>query len=381
MKFFCTQKNLNQGLAVCEKVVAKSFTLPILQNILLTSEKNKRHVKLSSTDLEVGIEVIIPAKIEEEGKVTTPAKLFSGFVGNLPEEKIEFSEKNNQILIHCGSYRATIKGESAKEFPLIPQLQEVDSIFLKTADFIQGLSSVINSVSPLDIKPEISGIFVQFNEEEVYFTGTDSFRLSEKIINQTKKNKHIRKVIIPRKTCDLFVRIFSERFAGEDANETLNIKIGDNQILIQNTPGDNLVPKIQIVSRVIDGEYPNYEQIIPTNFLTSVEVSRDELAQHIKTASLFSSKINDITFKVSPKKQEINILSKDQDFGSHSSTLKCKAEGEEKETIFNFMYLLDGLNSISSPQISIKLTQGTSPALISSTEDNNFKYILMPIKT
>jgi len=375
MKFICTQQNLNKGLMICEKIISKNFTLPILQNILLNCEKNKRYIKLSSTDLEVGIEVIIPAKIEEEGSITVPAKLFNSFIKNLPQENIEVTEKNKLVSVQCKNYKSSIKGESSKEFPLIPKIENDENMIpIKSNDFFQGLSFVLNSVSILDIKPEISGAYIQFNENNITFTGTDSFRLSEKKIALNEKNKYTDKIIIPKKTGDVFLRIF------QDTNEPLNIQLTDNQIFIQNAPSDTLIPKIKIVSRTVEGEYPNYEHIIPSSFLTTIKISKKDLIQHIRTAGLFSSKINDVTFKINPKKQEVNIVAKDQDSGDHFSAIPCEIEGEELEVIFNFTYLLDGLGYINSPEVEIKLNQETTPVLISSDIDKSFKYVLMPIK-
>jgi len=372
MKLIVTQKNLNKGLLISEKVVGKNLTLPILQNILLTCEKSKGYAKLSSTDLEVGVEILIPAKIEEEGNVTVPAKIFSEFVRNLPEEKVEIEYKNNQLFIKCGSFSSSIKTESSKEFPIIPNIEEENVISIKTSDFLEGLSAVIGSVSTLDIKPEISGIFVQFKKNDIYFVGTDSFRLSEKVI--TTNNENVAKVIVPRKTSDIIIKIF------EDLDDQLKIQINSNQITVKNNPKENPTLKVKLVSRVIDGDYPNYEQIVPSNFTTLLEVNKDSLIKHVKAASIFSSKINDVTLKINSKKQEVNILSKDQEFGSQSSLMPSKVEGDDMEITFNFVYLLDGLNSLSSPKVSIKLNKDNTPALISSLDDKDFKYVLMPIK-
>lgn len=372
MKLIITQKHLNKGLSICEKIIGKNLTLPILQNILLTCEKNKGYLKMSATDLEVGIEILIPAKVEDEGTLTVPSKIFSDFVRNLPDEKVEIENKNNQLFITCENFKSSIKTESSKEFPIIPNITENNNINIKTSDFLNGLSSVIGAVSTLDIKPEISGIYMQFNKDSIYFVGTDSFRLSEKKIYLV--NDFTEKVILPRKTSDIILKIF------ENIDDQLKIEFNDNQIVIFNDLKEAPGLKIRMISRIIDGDYPNYEQIIPTDFSTSLNVKKDILIKHIKAASIFSSKINDVILKVDPKKQELSVLSSDQEFGNHSSIVSGKIDGEEMEIIFNFIYLLDGLNSVSSPDISIKLNKDNTPALISSDQDKSFKYILMPIK-
>ena len=152
MQFTCTQQNLTYGLNIVEKIIGKNFSLPILQNILISCEKNKGYIKLSSTDLEMGIEVNIPAKIEEEGSVAVPAKLINNFIRTLPDEKISFLEKNKKINIQCGNYKSNIKGQDPKEFPIIPQNNAEESFNIKSDSFISGLTPVISSVSLLDIK-------------------------------------------------------------------------------------------------------------------------------------------------------------------------------------------------------------------------------------
>lgn len=375
MKFICTQQNLAQGLSLAEKIIGRNFSLPILQNILVSCEKKTGRMKLSSTDLEMGIEVVVPAKIEEEGSITVPAKLFSSLVRNLPDEKIEASSKGNAISIRCKNYKSNIKGESADNFPLIPCASvEEPEIIIKSEGFFSGLMSVLGSVSTLDIKPEITGVYVQLNEDEMCFVATDSFRLSERKVPFEKKNTYLQKVIIPHKTCDAIIRVF------EKSGPTLHVQISDNQIFIRNDPKEGAALQVRLVSRVIDGEYPNYEQIIPESFSTSVECARDEIIRHIRSAGLFSSKINEVVFRVNAPEGEVEVSSNDKEHGDYHSTLSCKGRGKEVRTVCNFTYILDGLQNISSPTVSFNLNEDSTPVLISGTEDSSFRYLLMPIK-
>jgi DNA polymerase-3 subunit beta len=366
MKFISTQQNLTQGLSIAEKIIGRNFSLPILQDVLITSDKNKNLIKISSTDLEMGLEIIIPAKITEEGQAAAPAKLLSEFIRNLPNENVEFSEKNKKISIICKNYKANIKGDDPKQFPLIPIKQNTKSVAeIKKDDFLKGISSVINSVSILDIKPEISGVFVCFRKKSICFVATDSFRLSEKTVNIDGAQEM--NVIIPKKTSDTIIKIFN------DTNDTISIEVSNNQIIVKDT-------KVTFVSRVIDGEYPNYEQIIPNKFATQIKLSKTDLMQHIKTASLFSNKIKEVVFQINPEKQSIEILSTDEQFGDHHSTLACEAQGAEQRLVFNYQYLLEGMQNIISDNIQIKLNEPTTPVLIIGEENDGFRYVVMPIK-
>jgi DNA polymerase-3 subunit beta len=208
---------------------------------------------------------------------------------------------------------------------------------------------------------------VCFKKKNIYFAATDSFRLSEKIINTEKTYE--KKAIIPRKTSDAITRIFQN----PDLNNTVSIQVNNNQILIKNST-------VTFVSRIIEGDYPNYEQIIPNKFTTEINTLKEELVQHIKTAGLFSNKINEITLEANPKKQSIEISSQDQERGDHYSSIPCEVEGIAVRAIFNYQYLLEGIQNISSGGIKIKLNEPTNPVLITSEENDGLRYVVMPIK-
>jgi len=366
MKFTSTQQNLTWGLSISEKILSRNFSLPIIQDVLISAEKNKGFIKISSTDLEIGVEVVIPAKIDEEGAVAAPAKLLSEFIRNLPNENVEFLEKNKKISILCKDYKANIKGDDPKEFPVIPTKQNTQEFLeVKIKDFLKGITCVINSVSMLDVKPEISGVFVCFKKKNIYFVATDSFRLSEKIINTEKTYEN--KAIIPKKTSDAIIRTF------QNIEGALSIQVNNNQIIIK-------TDKITFVSRVIEGDYPSYEQIIPSKFTTEITILKDELVQHIKTAGLFSNKVSEVTLGANPKKQNIEILSQNQERGDHYSSIPCEVQGIGVKAIFNYHYILEGIQGISSENIKIKLNEPTTPVLIMSEEDGGFRYVVMPIK-
>lgn len=372
MKFICTQSNLANGVSIVEKVVGKNFTLPILQNILIECKKNSAGVQLTATDLEVGITVTIPGKIEEEGTSTVPARLFANTVRNLPQEKVKVSEKKKEVTLTCRNYTSTLKGESANDFPLLPRLVTEKPIRTKSTELIHGISSVIHSVSYLDMKPEIAGIYTQFSDGEICFTATDSFRLAEKKVSSLT-NKGMCKIIIPRKTGELLMRIF------QNFDQVLTWYMSANQLSVTNTTENPDELAVRLVSRVIDGDYPDYEKIIPQSFTTRVEVSREELIQHIKTASLFSSKVNDITLRITPT-QQVEVTAEGNDAGHHRSTVSCSGEGKTHTLSFNYLYLLDGLSTFPSATVTLNVNEGTMPVLISAASLPDFRYIIMPIK-
>lgn len=375
MKFISTQQKLNQGLLITEKIIAKNLTLPILQNTLVSCSKKTGIVTLCSTDLEMGVEVAIIAKIEEEGSITAPTKLLSAFVKSLPNDNLEITEKNKTVVIQCAGYKSNIKTETANEFPIIPNPQNVEGIKVGVAGFVLGISSVISSASVLDIKPEIAGVYVQINENEMCFTATDSFRLAEKRVGIENKTPYIKKFILPKKVCDTLLRIL------QDLQGDMQIALHNNQIIMKTFPEDSFGAQIRFVGRIIDGEYPDYEQIIPSSFTTTAEIAKDEFIRRVRAASLFSNKINEVTLCLNGKKQQLEIFSNDPEYGDHLSVIPCKIKGNEEKVSFNYTYLLDGLANIRSHNILVKLNNTTSPVLIQPQENEGLKYVIMPIKT
>lgn len=374
MKCICTQQNLLRGILIAEKIIARNATLPILQNILLTSEQKGSNIKLASTDLEIGVEITIPAKIEEEGSIAVPGRILSGLLRNLPGEKVEISEKSSSMSIRCANYTSNIKGESANDFPLIPAGSGKEELPIRSAELLAGISSVLYSCSALDIKPEISGVYLSVKNDGICFAATDSFRLAEKRIPYALRESRPRTAILPRKTCDAILKIF------EGFDYPLMLEIQDNQIIMKNIPEDPITPSVRLVSRLIDGEYPQYEQIIPTSFLTEAEISRDEFIQHIKNASLFSNKINEIAVRLDEAKQRIEISSQDSVSGDFSSFIPCTIRGKERKLVFNFQYVLDGIQHMKSSHIFMKCNEEMTPALFMPSDADGFRYVVMPIK-
>jgi DNA polymerase-3 subunit beta len=370
MKIICLQENLKNGLNIVQSITGKNLTLPILNNILLSIDQ--KQLKLSTTNLEMAITSHISCKIEKEGSITIPAKLLVNFINNLPNKKIEISVKNNIANLKCDNYKSIIKGLDAKDFPIIPKIKSEPILEVDSFEFKNALEQVINFVSISDIRPEISGILFDFsNEKRIKFVATDSFRLGEKMLNiksiKTKKDD-IKSIIIPYKTVQELIRIISNQ-----ENNTLKISIENNQILFS-------LPETQIVSRLIEGNYPNYQQLISKQFDTTAIVKKEELIKAVKIGSFFSSKINDIRFKVNCKKSLIEVFSQDIELGENSSEIGGEIKGKDLEIIFNHKYLLDGLNNINAEKIIIGFNGEISPGIIKSEGMEDFTYIIMPIK-
>lgn len=369
MEITILQENINKGINIVQNIIGKNLTLPILNNILLTVE-NKR-LKLTATDLEMAIDYWTPCKINKEGKITIPAKLFSEFINNLPNKKIDIKSKNNLVEIKCDNFKSIIKSIEPKEFPIIPKVKGESVTKIEAGKLREALNQVVNFISISDIRPEISGTLVNFNSKEIKFVATDSFRLGEKkiIIKENKKKVKKAEVIIPLRTVQELIRILSEI----KKEELVEIFIEQNQILFK-------ALDVQLISRLIEGKYPNYEQLISKQFETNLILNRSEFLKNVKITSLFSSKINDLRIKVIPKKSLVEIFAQDIEIGENTSKLEGEIKGKEIEIIFNHKYLLDGLNNINTNKVMIGLNGDSSPGVIKPVGDVSFIYVIMPIK-
>ncbi|MFH1656277.1 MAG: DNA polymerase III subunit beta [Candidatus Nealsonbacteria bacterium] len=374
MKLEILQEKLKNGLSIVEKISSKSLSLPILNNILISTEKN--FLNLSATDLEIGINWWTLTKIEEQGKITIPARLFSSFISLLPNQKINIYSKDNNLFIGYEKYKTEIKGLSADEFPIIPKIEQGEFIILDCNSLCQSLSQVVDISVPSTTRPEISGIYFLFQKNQITMVSTDSFRLGEKkiFLKENSNSKQDYSLIIPQRAIKEIINIFGEK------KGNLKIYFSPNQVMFELLMEETDHPQIQLISRLIEGEYPNYKEIIPPKHTTQIILERNELLNQIKTASLFGGKINEVKLKSDLKKGELEIFSQSSDIGKHESTIKAKIEGEEVEVAFNHRFLLDGLMNIRSAEIILELNGDSGPGLLKPVGDETYLYVVMPIK-
>ncbi len=374
MKFTILQEKLKEGINAVERISSKSLTLPVLNNILISSEKN--FLNLAATDLEVGINWWGLAKIEKQGKITVPAKLLSSFVGLLPNKKINLEVKNNNLSLECEKYKTQVKGVSAEEFPIIPKIEEGESIIINSQNLCKGINQIADIAVPSTTKPEISGIFISLEGKQITLAATDSFRLGEKKIFLKKKPslKNL-SLIIPQKAAKEITNIFGE------LNQEIKIYFSPNQIMFELPMEEASHPKIQLVSRLIEGEYPNYQEIIPSKNDTQIIMEKEKILNQIKSASLFSGKVNEVKIKADPKKKEIELSSQNTEIGEFNSAVPAKIKGKACEVSFNHRYLMDGLMSIKSSEVSFELNKDAGPGVLKPVGEEGYVYVVMPIKS
>jgi len=378
MKLTCTQENLARGLNIVSHITTKNVNLPILNNVLLKIED--KGLKLSTTNLEIAINCLVRGKLEGEGEFTVPSKLFSDYVNLLPQEAVDVDLVDEDLNVKCGNYKTKIKGLPASEFPLIPQVTKNKKYICPIADFKRALAQVVFAVSPNESKPEFSGVFMEFNREAVDNTlilaATDTYRLGESRVKLSKdSDKDNASAIIPSRTMAEVLRILSTFKDEVDSPEDIEIAFSESQVVF--TYGN-----VELISRVIEGQYPDYTQIVPQNFKTSAEISKEELAKAIKTTSLFSKTgLFDVLLELDPAKGKIIVRSTDLQTGENNVELDSKQEGDENSITLNYRYLLEGLNALSGTSVKLKLIDAANPCYISNAGDEQeYYYIIMPIK-
>ncbi|MFH1671661.1 MAG: DNA polymerase III subunit beta [Candidatus Portnoybacteria bacterium] len=372
MDIICLQENLKQALNITERIIGRNLTLPILNNILLGVENNK--LKISSTNLEIGVSAWVSGKIQKKGAITIPARLITDFVNNLPNKKIELKSNNNQLILKSEKFKATLNGLPADDYPIIPKIKNDPVVKIKGALLKNDLSQVVEMASISESRPEISGVYMKFEKDLIKLAATDSFRLAEKNIEiSLNKGNEGQSVIIPQRTIQELIRILGERdLDNSNQEQEVEIVLSGNQILFD-------LGYAQLISRLIEGQYPDYQQVIPSKIITQVIINRGELIKSIKLASLFSGKVNDIKVVINPQKSFLEISSKNTDIGENKSQIKAEVEGNQTEVFFNYRYLLDGLNNIFSDKVIVALGDNEK-TIIRPVGDINYTYVVMPIK-
>lgn len=373
MKFIILKKNLKDGLKTIEKAIENNSNLLVLKNFLIESFDNK--IKLSATNLELAVINFISGKIIENGGLSIPLNIFNSIINNLQSERINLElTQNNKLLIKTDNYSAEIQGLKKEEFPIIPKIKnnsnyiEISCLILKDA-----LNSVVNSINLNNSRPELNGILFDYQNTILKLTTTDGFRLSEKTINNTQFESNFNtsfKIIIPIKTVQEIVKELQ-------INESGSVKIyfDSNQILFK-------TENTEIISRLISGEFPEYQQIIPKTFKTELILNKDELINAVKLTSLFSDRLNEIKLIIKDNNKNIELFSFSQNLGENKYLIPAKIKGaaDQIEITFNWRFLLDGAKNLKSDNIFLGLNDQDKPALIKSPEDTSCFYVLMPIK-
>lgn len=363
MKVVLTQEKLSKALSVVIRVVSSRTTLPILNNILIRADDGQ--LTLSATNLEMAITEKIPAKIEKNGVITVPAKLLTEFVTNLPKVNITLEEVDGKLSISAGNYRSTINTMSAEDYPEIPEMVAKNQLVIPADVFKKAVANTTLVASSDVTRPILTGVYIYNLDGNLYFVATDGYRLAEKKVMPCSDEVA---AIIPATTLNDVVRIL-----GEDVSE---VKIGfsDDQVSFE-------IDGILITSRLIDGNFINYRQLIPTKTDVTATLNRSEFVRVTKISELFAREsAGSVIMKADSAVSMLNIHSVASQIGENTAEAEATISGDGTVTL-NSKYLLDGLNQLDGENVKLRFSGKLAPILLTAEDNDDYKHIIMPVKS
>ncbi|MDW7673082.1 MAG: DNA polymerase III subunit beta [Bacillota bacterium] len=375
MKFHCSQEELYLGVSVVQRAVSAKNTIPILGGVYLEATSNNKLI-LRSTDLEIGIEHIINVTTSEPGKVVLPAKYFVDIVRRLPNTNINLELINNALLITYEKSKLNINTFPAEEFPNLPIIDELNNFTLAANVFKKAIRQVSIAASPIDNnRPIFTGILMDFSKDnELTVVATDTHRLTYRTekVKSSEVNADKLDIIVPSKVLLEISRLI-------DSDSIINLIIGkNNQVVFK-------FGSTSIFSRLIQGQFPNYKQVIPVSFKSEIKISTKSFLDSLERAALLNreeeAKKKSNNVKLLFQEDVLSIDSYAAEVGNIHEELNVTIEGEEFEISFNAKYLLDVLKVLEEEYINFKLTGPLSPAIIEPISDDNFLYLVLPVRS
>ena len=364
MNIECVKEKLVYVISKAERITSKNITLPILSCLLL--EAHDSILTIKATNLDLGIEITLPVKVNKPGNVAVSGSVLYNFISNIIGDKnIILETTSGNLKVHTKHTQSLIKAFLVDDFPTIPKISLGMEFTFNVPSLIKGFKSVMYSSSVSIIKPTLSSILLCHEEDSVVFVATDSFRLSEKRIG-IKKPKDFSQILIPFKNVNEIIRTL------EDIKDDVAVHLSQNQISF--SWGD-----IYITSRVIDGVFPDYKQIIPKETKTEVVVLKQDFVSALRISNIFSDKFSQVSFHISPKDKIFKITTKNMDVGENINNLDAVIKGDELSISFNYKYIIDCFQSIDSDSISLSFSDNNRPMVIRGVSDKSFLYLVMPM--
>ena len=370
MKLSCIQSNLRKGLATVSKAVATRSTIPETQNVLIATDNGR--LRLTATNLEIAITTWIGAQIEEEGSVTIPARMLSDFINSLPDKKVDIETVANPIglKIHCANFDAQMNGIDPENYPPIPNISDGPKISISSSDFKSSLSRVRFAVATDESRPALTGVKVDIKGNEFTLASADGFRLAIETGSCESSVEEDVSVIVPGRTMN---EIFS--LLGTDSG-MLDMTVTEQKSQALFKFGD-----VEVVTQLIQGNFPDYERLIPGEKGTICRVNREEILQGTNAASVFARDGSGIIRMVSDDTDEgsIRIMSQAEELGSNESRVNASIEGEETRIAFNSKFLNEILSVLDGDEVEIETMSPSSPGVFRSAANSGYLHIIMPM--
>ncbi|MDD2822596.1 MAG: DNA polymerase III subunit beta [Candidatus Daviesbacteria bacterium] len=363
MKFTILQQDLIPILSSVSRSAGIRSQLPVLGNVLIEAQTDR--IKISATNLEIGVVKSVKADVVEEGAVTIPAKMLVDVIANLSGEKIEINASDEAIEITTPTFSSTLNGISATEFPNIP-LSGKQAALLDPKILIKALPEIVFSAAADDGRPVLTGILTEINHKKLQLVATDGYRLAHKSV-ETESDSSF-KALVPRRTFEEVVRLISE-----DEADSIQIAVSEDQNQVIFSFGNT-----QISSRLIEGSFPAWEKIVPTEIKARIITSRSELLKAVKLASVFArGEAN--TVKLQNLKSKLVLTSETKELGNQKKEIDAEVEGEDLQISFSTKYLQDSLSAFNSSQVIIELSGLLSAAIFKPVGEEGLEYIVMPV--
>ena len=361
MKLQVTQENLNKALSAVARIANSRQTLPILSNVIVKTIDNR--LSVAATNLDIAITEYIGAKIKTPGSITLPARLMQDFIGSLPSGVIDLELTDNKLHIEAGQYHSTINGTPADEYPVMPGLSDGTVLTLPAGEFKKGVGQVLVAASSDEARPILTGVFIHNRDGFLYAAATDSYRLAEKRLGKTKEEVSL---LVPATALHELLRVMPETATD------LSLEYDDQQVRFT-------IGEVELVARLIDGQYPDYRKLIPEKFAVSAKLNRDEFIRVTKVASLFSRETaGSVTLKVA--KDELSITSIASQLGENTSSATAVVLGEGEVTL-NSRYILDGLGMFSGTEVTFSFNGNLEPCVIRSDDSDDYTHLIMPLRS
>ncbi len=366
MELIVTQENLTHALSAVGRVANTKTQLPILSNILLRTDGNR--LLVAATNLEIAVTQYIGAKIIKPGAITIPARLMSEFISSLPKESVELKVVNDNLHIKCGNYKSIINGYIADEFPELPTINESSSIqySIKVEDFKKAVSQTIITTSSDSTRPVLTGVYWHSFEGQLYLASTDGYRLSERRLVETKSDLA---VIIPTQTLQEVMRNIT------DNSEEIDILFDNTQVRFR-------INEAEIISRLIDGNFPNYRQLIPESSETKVVLNKSDFVRITKISGLFARDSGgSVTLTADSTNKTLSIHSIASEMGENTSEAVAEVSSDGQITL-NSRYLSEALSVVDGDKVEFSFSGKIAPCVLKSTDPNtDYYHIIMPLKS
>ncbi len=365
MKFTCRQENLEKGLSQVYKAVPNKANLPILSNIHIAAEGGR--LCLSATNLDTSITVFVGVSVEEDGRTTVPAKLFRDFISNLPEGIITLSMEKNLLVIEAGHNKAKLNTTPADDYPEIPHMEDGQEVLeIDSAVFSDAVKSVVFAAATDESRPVFSGVLLSFVDGVFSVVASDGFRLSERVLGLETDFGATFSVVVPAKTLLEVARLVSLEEPTKICMDSRS-----NLVLFQNKD-------IVIATRILEGQFPDYKRIIPTEHTLEAEILFSDILEAVRLADVFSQQVDgSITITFDPE-GFIRVASSSPESGEHSSSFSALVEGSGLDIVLNSKYILDFLSNIPSEKIKIRTQNSLSPCVLCPLDKDDFVHIIMP---